>query len=75
MNDGILSRLPIAEYITSLDLKYGFWQFPLDTNWRDKTALTVPGCPIYEFVVILFSLTNAPCVRYVLNFLDGMMSS
>jgi len=32
MNDGILSRLPIAEYITSLDLKYGFWQFPLDTN-------------------------------------------
>jgi len=40
--DGILSKLPKAEYITSLDLKDAFCQIPLDKNSRDKSAFTVP---------------------------------
>ncbi|XP_044574087.1 uncharacterized protein LOC116655403 [Drosophila ananassae] len=56
---GILSRLPKAEYITSLDLKDAYWQVPLDVESRDKTAFTVPGRPLYQFTVMPFGLCNA----------------
>lgn len=57
---GILSRLPKAEFITSLDLKDAYWQIPLDPKSRDKTAFTVPGRALYQFTVMPFGLTNAP---------------
>ncbi|XP_065356015.1 uncharacterized protein LOC135950397 [Calliphora vicina] len=56
----ILSRLPKAEFITSLDLKHAFWQIGLATNSRDMTAFTVPNRPLYRFRVMPFGLTNAP---------------
>lgn len=56
---GILSRLPKAEYITSLDLKDAYWQVPLEQQSRDKTAFTVPGRPLYQFKVMPFGLCNA----------------
>jgi len=46
--NGILSRLPRAEYISS--------QVPQS---RDKTAFTVPGRPLYQFTVMPFGLCNA----------------
>lgn len=58
--DGILSRLPKAEFITSLDLKDAFWQIPLDKSSKDKTAFTVPGRPLYHYKVMPFGLCNAP---------------
>lgn len=58
--DGILSRLPKAEFITSLDLKDAFWQIPLEASSKDKTAFTVPGRPLYHFKVMPFGLCNAP---------------
>ncbi|XP_059223172.1 uncharacterized protein LOC131996977 [Stomoxys calcitrans] len=42
--DGILSRLPKAEFISSLDLKDAFWQIPLDESSK----------------VMPFGLCNAP---------------
>lgn len=57
--DGILSRLPKAKYITSLDLKDAFWQVPLDEGSRDKTAFTVPNRPLYQFVTMPFGLCNS----------------
>lgn len=57
---GLLSRLPKAEFITSLDLKDAYWQIPLDPSSRDKTAFSVPGRPLYQFTVMPFGLTNAP---------------
>lgn len=56
----ILSRLPKAEYITSLDLKHAFWQIGLARDSRDMTAFTVPNRPLYRFCVMPFGLTNAP---------------
>ncbi|XP_043062725.1 uncharacterized protein LOC122319465 [Drosophila yakuba] len=56
---GILSRLPKAEYITSLDLKDAYWQVPLDKTSRDKTAFTVPGRPLYQLKLMPFGLCNA----------------
>lgn len=58
--DGILSRLPKAQYITALDLKDAFWQIPLDPKSREKTAFTVPGRPLYHYTVMPFGLCNAP---------------
>ena len=57
--DGILSRLPQAMFISSLDLKDAYWQIPLDPESRDKTAFTVPGKPLYQYRVMPFGLTNA----------------
>ena len=58
--DGILSRLPKAQYITSIDLKDAYWQIPLEFSAREKTAFTVPGRPLYQFTVMPFGLCNAP---------------
>lgn len=56
----ILSRLPKAEFITSLDLKHAFWQIGLAEDSRNMTAFTVPNRPLYRFRVMPFGLTNAP---------------
>lgn len=56
---GILSRLPKANFITSLDLKDAYWQVPLEEKSREKTAFTVPGRPLYQFKVMPFGLCNA----------------
>jgi len=58
--EGILSRLPKAEFITALDLKKAFWQIPLSVESRDLTCFTVPNRPLYRFVVMPFGLCNAP---------------
>lgn len=60
VTEGILSRLPKAEFISSLDLKDAFWQIPLDESSKGKTAFTVPGRPLYHFKVMPFGLCNAP---------------
>lgn len=57
--DGILSRLDETFYISSVDLKDAFWQIPLDSKSREKTAFTVPGRPHYQFVRMPFGLCNA----------------
>jgi len=58
--DGILSRLPKAQYISSLDLRKAFWQIPLEEKSRDYTCFTVPNRPLYRFKVMPFGLCNAP---------------
>lgn len=58
--DGIFSRLPKANLISKLDLKDAFWQISLDEKSRHLTAFTVPGRPLYQFVVMPFGLCNAP---------------
>lgn len=36
--EGIFSRLPKAEFISSLDVKDAFWQIPLEESSKGKTA-------------------------------------
>ena len=57
--EGILSRIDQTEYINSVDLKYAFWQIEMDNASKSCTAFTVPGRPLYEFVVMPFGLCNA----------------
>jgi len=57
--EGLLSRLQETYYISAIDLKDAFWQIPLETKSREKTAFTVPGRPLYPFTDMPFSLCNA----------------
>lgn len=57
--EGILSRLDETHYISSVDLKFAFWQIPLEENSRSYTAFTIPGRPLYQYVVMPFGLCNA----------------
>lgn len=58
--EGIFSRLPKANIISKLDLKDAFWQIPLEEKSKELTAFTIPGRPLYQFVVMPFGLCNAP---------------
>lgn len=58
--EGIFSRLPKAHLISKLDLKDAYWQIALDEESKALTAFTIPGRPLYQFVVMPFGLCNAP---------------
>lgn len=58
--DYILSKLGRAKYMSSIDLKSAFWQIPLSPESREKTAFSVPGRGLFEFVRMPFGLCNAP---------------
>lgn len=58
--ESILANLQETVFISSIDLKEAFWQVELDSASRDKTAFTVPGRPLYQFVRMPFGLCNAP---------------
>ncbi|VDH96240.1 Hypothetical predicted protein [Mytilus galloprovincialis] len=59
--DDILALLDKAKYMTSLDMKSGFWQVLMSDKDREKTAF---GCLIglYEYNVMPFGLQNSPAV-------------
>uniref|UniRef100_A0A1Y1K1B2 Reverse transcriptase domain-containing protein n=3 Tax=Photinus pyralis TaxID=7054 RepID=A0A1Y1K1B2_PHOPY len=57
---GILHRLREARYISTLDLKNGYWQVPLSEESKPVTAFTVPGRGLFQFQVLPFGLHSAP---------------
>ena len=70
---------------TSLDMKSGYWQIPLDEEDREKTAFTSDR-GLYEYNFMPFGLANAPGIcqelmsvvlhgpgDFVLAYLDDIM--
>ena len=55
-----LDKLRGARYLTTLDLKSGYWQVPLTPDSRPVTAFTVPGKGLMQFRVMPFGLHSAP---------------
>jgi len=55
--EGILSR--IEQTLSSVDLKFAFWQIDLNDRSKKNTAFTVPGRPLYQFRMMPFGLCNA----------------
>lgn len=56
----ILDKLRKAKYISTLDMKNGYWQVPLHPESRQYTAFTVPGRGFFQFKVMAFGLHSAP---------------
>lgn len=56
----VLDKLREANYISTIDLKNGYWQIPLCKSSKPITAFTVPGLGLYHFKVIPFDLHSAP---------------
>ncbi|KAL7725772.1 hypothetical protein ACLKA6_017602 [Drosophila palustris] len=56
----ILDQLREAHYITSLDLKDGYWKIPMEKVSRPLTAFTVPGRGLFQWKVMPFGLHSAP---------------
>lgn len=57
--NSILEKLREANFISTIDLKQGYWQVPLAPDSRPLTAFTVPGKGLYQFVVMPFGLHSA----------------
>ncbi|KAM8701992.1 hypothetical protein ACLKA7_005513 [Drosophila subpalustris] len=55
----ILERLRNAKYISTLDLKSGYWQIPMAHGSREYTAFTVPGRGLFHWKVMLVGLLSA----------------
>lgn len=55
-----LDKLRGARYLSTLDLKNGYWQVPLTPDSRPITAFTVPGMGLFQFKVMPFGLHSAP---------------
>lgn len=55
-----LDKLRGAKYLSSLDLKNGYWQVPLAPESRPVTAFTVPGKGLMQFRTMPFGLHSAP---------------
>ncbi len=56
----ILDRLREARYVSSLDLKDGYWQIPMAEDSKKYTAFTVAGRGLYQWRVMPFGLHSAP---------------
>lgn len=58
--DHILNKLRGARYISTLDLKQGYWQIPLTDSSRQYTAFIAPGRGLFQFKVMPFGHHSAP---------------
>src|SRR3978361_33404 len=57
--NAILDKLRHARYISTIDLKNGYWQVPLTPESKSITAFTIPGRGLYQFRVMPFGLPSA----------------
>ncbi|XP_070855071.1 uncharacterized protein [Drosophila suzukii] len=68
----ILERLRNALFISTLDLKNGYWQIPMAEGSRECTAFTVPGRGLFHWKVMPFGLHSAPATfKRALNSVIG----
>jgi hypothetical protein len=49
-----------AQVFSSIDLKSGYWQIPMDPASKHLTAYATPDGATYQYRVMPFGLTNAP---------------
>ena len=52
----IIDRLRDAKFISSLDLKDGYWQIPMDESSRKYTAFAVTGRGLFQWRFMPFGL-------------------
>lgn len=58
--DDTLDALHGARWFSTLDLKQGYWQVPIEEQHKEKTAFRTSGGGLFEFNRMPFGLCNAP---------------
>ena len=58
--DDTLESLYGAQYFSTLDLKFGYWQVPIKESDKEKTTFRTSSGQLYEFNQLPFGLYNAP---------------
>ena len=58
--DDLLDALHGARWFSTLDLKSGYWQVPIQERGKEKTAFRTSSGQLFEFNQVPFDLCNAP---------------
>ena len=58
--DDLVDALHGAHWFSTLDLKSGYWQVPIQERDKEKTAFRTSGGQLFEFNQVRFGLCNAP---------------
>ncbi|CAF4520247.1 unnamed protein product [Didymodactylos carnosus] len=71
--DDIIDKLVGSQYFTTLDLKAGYWQIPIEEQDKKKTAFITPD-GLFEFNVLPFGFSNAPATfQRIINSVLGVL--
>ena len=71
--DDLMAKLTEGKYFTKIDLSKGYWQIPIYSQDKEKTAF-VTANGLFQFKVLPFGMVNAPAVfsRMMRKLLKGM---
>ena len=72
--DDLLDALHGTRWYSTLDLKSGYWQVPIQERDKEKTAFRTSSSQLFEFNQVPFGLCNAPATfsRLMNRFLTGL---